>query len=111
MALSPWPSALSLYLAHLPSALSAQPLALSPQPFAWLQNRGMLSQEWAEGQVLMYLPEPQALLLEEASRQGKSAQVARILEPDKIPELQEIQCDSRCLSHGNPEIHNTDRDG
>ena len=78
---------------------------------AWLQNRGMLSQEWEEGQVLMYLPEFQGLLTEEASRQGKSVQVARILEPYKIPELQEIQRDSPCLSHGNPDIHYTDRDG
>ena len=70
---------------------------------AWLQNRGMLSQEWEEGQVLMYLPEFQGLLTEEASRQGKSVQVARILEPYKIPELQEIQRHSRSRNHQHHE--------
>ena len=59
----------------------------------------------------MYLPEFQGLLMEEASRQGKSVQVARILEPYMIPELQDIQRSSHSLNRGNPAVQYTDEDG
>ena len=47
--------------------------------FQYLQSRQMLSSDWSQGQVLLYLPEFQDLLLEEAQKQGCQLLVRSIL--------------------------------
>ena len=78
--------------------------------FQYLQSRQMLSSDWSQGQVLLYLPEFQDLLLQEARKQGCQLLVQSILHEYQIPELQEIQRQARSISHTDPDHKYTDKD-
>ena len=59
--------------------------------FQYLQERQMLSEEWHQGQVLLYLPEFQDVMLQAAQEQDCYQAVRDIIQQYQIPELQEIQ--------------------
>ena len=78
--------------------------------FQYLQDRQMLSQQWAQGQVLLYLPEFQDMMLQEAQEQGCFQQVRDIIQQYQIPELLQIQREARSIDHTNPAHQYTDQD-
>ena len=78
--------------------------------FQYLQSRQMLPSDWSQGQVLLYLPEFQDLLLQEARKQGCQLLAQSILQDYQIPELQEIQRQARSISHTDPDHQYIDED-
>ena len=78
--------------------------------FQYLQERQMLSQEWHQGQVLLYLPEFQEALMAEATKQGCQDACVGILRGYQIPELQLLQNHARSINHKNPEHQYSDED-
>ena len=78
--------------------------------FQYLQDRQMISEEWHQGQVLLYLPEFQELLLQEARKQGCQLLVQSISHDYQNQELQEIQRQARSISHTDPDHPYSDED-
>ena len=78
--------------------------------FQYLQERQMLSQEWHQGQVLLYLPEFQEALMAEATKQGLQDACMGILRAYQIPELQLLQHQARSINHKNPDHEYNDQD-
>ena len=76
----------------------------------YLQSKQKLSNDFSQGQVLLYLPEFQDLLLQEARKQGCQLLVQSILDEYQVPELQEIQRQARSISHTDPDHQYSDED-
>ena len=78
--------------------------------FQYLQSRQMLSSDWSQGEVLLYLPEFQELLLQEARKQSCQFLLQSILHDYQIQELQGTQRQARSISHTDPDHQYTDED-
>ena len=65
----------------------------------WLQDRQLLSDQWHQGQVLLWIPEFQQLLIDEAMRQGSYEALRVTLQQYQDAELFQLQQQAPSINH------------